>query len=469
MLWWLLCHLFRPTVPILIDQFTPVYLPVVGILSLACLSIPGIVYLCSRAFRELRWQEQLQSAGIVLMLTTIVFRAPAYLHAQLIFFAFTAIAFLADKDRQWRKQPVFFYACWIYVLWLSISMLWTHHHEESIRYFNRLVPLVSYSLCFATISLSETNYHHLLTVFWRVVCIGCLLCVASGIYESHRMGFAFSDFIQFHKTMIGSSFPFFMLYGWSGTPHPSFNVLWIMAGMSCSFYLADKRYISRFELLCGIMLMLLIVIGTQSRIGYVMWFIIAFCGIIYSLRNYKLALSAVLLFLAVGGYIFARLHTDSLRNLYTDPAREQLFQIARDYLRADPWVGSGLGGMTYEYVESVIGYEFKSWWPQYQDAETMYPHNQFLGDWMQSGIMGLIVLIGLIGCGFYEAIKSRSFIGIAYMTALFFFMMIEMPLHYLGGTTVIAFFLCFIFSHHDRQAIGTGADTPLHEPAMRTK
>ena len=111
--------MIHPSVPILIEENNPVYLPIVGYISLACLSLPGIVYLFRHEFRELRWQEQLQSIGIVMMLSTIVCRPAPYLRAQIFFFAFTFIAFIASQTREWRKQPIFYYACWIYVICMS--------------------------------------------------------------------------------------------------------------------------------------------------------------------------------------------------------------------------------------------------------------------------------------------------------------------------------------------------------------
>ena len=88
---------------------------------------------------------------------------------------------------------------------------------------------------------------------------------------------------------------------------------------------------------------------------------------------------------------------------------------------------------------------------------------------MQAGIIGLIVSLGIVGIGFYEAIHQRSFIGLVYMTAVFFFMLIEMPFRFLGGTTIIAFFLCFIFGHHNALNCDKAPDMPACDSSTRTK
>ena len=467
-LWWLICHFIQPTVPIFINEAQPAYLPIVGVISLCFLALPAVVYLCKKDFRTLRWQEQLQSIGIVLMLSTIVFRPSVYLHVQIVFFTFTAVAFFFDKKKKWQTQPLFYYACWLYVIWLAVSMLWTHHNTEAARYLNRIIPLVSYSFCFAFIRLSNTNYRALIRVFWCVTCIACMLTIGSGIYEAQRMGFDFTEFIQFKKSLVNGQYVYDILYAWSGTGHPSYNALWIMAGLACSFFLLDRRMISTFDLLFSCLLMLFIVIITQSRVGSIMWSLITLFGVIYVLRHKKYALWSTLIFLGIVSLAVGITQLDILRSIYADPTRAKLTQIAVDYLRMDPWKGCGLGGMTYDYLQSVIGYEFKSWWPQY-DAPTMYPHNQFLGDWMQSGIAGLVLSLGLVISGFYDAIRQHNYIGVAYLTAVFFFMLIEMPFHFLGGTTIIAFFLCFVLSQSTASRRGTKPGTAPYDAATRTK
>lgn len=468
-LFWFICRLVNPTTPIFIDENAPVYLPIVGIISFCFLALPVVAYACNPEFLQQRWQTKLMSIGIALMLATIVFCPYAYLHAQILFFVFAALDYFTRKDLRIKFPPLFFFACWIYVIWLTISMTWTQNESEASRYFNRIVPLASYTFVFMLINLSEINYRQLLLLFWRVVCVACMLTIASGIYEAHRLGFDFSHFIQFKKMMIMDRPVYDFLYAWSGTGHPSFNALWLMAGLTCGFFLLDHEYITRLELICSCLLILFVVIITQSRIGSVMWALITFSGVIYLLRNHKYALWSTI---SVVGLICLGVgitHIDTLRETYSDPSRVALIQIASDYLHADPWKGCGLGGMTYEYLESVIGYEFKSWWPQYAYATTMYPHNQFLGDWMQSGIVGLIVCIGMVVCGFYTAIKQRNFIGITYIAAVFLFMLIEMPFHFLGGTTVIAFFLSLVLGKRLTPENDKEPDTPACDSSTRTK
>jgi len=135
-------------------------------------------------------------------------------------------------------------------------------------------------------------------------------------------------------------------------------------------------------------------------------------------------------------------HIETLRSFAADPVRDGLVRVATDYLRIDPWKGCGLGGMTYDYVSSVVGYEFKSWWPQF-DYVSFYPHNQFLGDWMQSGIAGLVLLCAMVVSLFYESIRQRNFIAFVYFLVVLVIMQIEMPFHILSGTTIIAFLSCF--------------------------
>jgi hypothetical protein len=48
-------------------------------------------------------------------------------------------------------------------------------------------------------------------------------------------------------------------------------------------------------------------------------------------------------------------------------------------------------------------------------------------------------------------------------------MLIEMPFHFLGGSTIIAFFLCLVLSHRTKPESDTATGTPACDASTRTK
>lgn len=443
--WYILCHLFTPETPIFVDK-DPVYLPVVCILSLICLIVPTVLYACSSDFRELKWHRQILLISVAFMLTSLVHRSRVILITQLVFWICAFIALVANKQRKVNRPPLFYYAFWLYFIWQTITILWTNNNSEARIYFNRLVPLFSYSFTFLFIQIEEEHYKALIRLFWRVVCIGCLLTIASLFYEAQRMSIPLSTFLPFGKFEVNGIHVFNILFAWSGSPHPTYNILWIIAGLICSFYLLDLKHISVFESIFSWILIFTVIYVSQSRAGVVVYGVVFVFGILYLLRHQRKRALCYVGAVAVTTGILAVTQQEALRTFNADPIRDGLIRVTIDYLHADPWKGCGLGGMTFEHVSSVVGYEFKSWWPMF-DYVSLYPHNQFLGDWMQSGIVGLVLICTMMVSLFYECIKQRSFVAFMYFIAVLIIMQIEMPLHFLIGTTVIAFLSCFFLCH----------------------
>ncbi len=442
LMWYFICLLFTPETPIFVNEAAPVDLPIVLILSLICLSVPTVLYVCSSDFRELKWYRQVLLVSIALMLTALVHRPRVYLDVQLVFWVSAFIALVADKQRSVNRPPLFYYVFWLYFIWQAVTILWTNNTSEAKVYFNRLVPLFSYSFTFLFIQIEEQHYKALIRLFWRVVCIGCLLTIASLIYEAQRMSIPLSTFLSFGKFEIYRIPIYDIIYAWNGSPHPTYNALWIIAGLVCSFYLLDLKSLTAFETVFSWVLIFIVIYVSQSRVGVVAYGVVFVLGILYLLRRQRKWAWSYAGAVTILSVILALTRMDTIRAFYDDPIRDSLIRVSIDYLHADPWRGCGLGGMTFDYVSSVVGYEFKSWWPMF-DNISFYPHNQFLGDWVQSGIVGLILICTMMVSLFYESIKQRSFIACLYFIVVLIFMQIEMPFHILSGTTIIAFLSCF--------------------------
>ena len=442
LLWYIVCLLFTPETPVFVNEEAPVYLPIVCVLSLVCLSVPTVLYAFSSEFRELKWHRRLLLVSVAMMLTAVIHRPRVYLDVQLVFWVSAFIALVADKERSVNRPPLFYYTFWLYFIWQAVTILWTSNTSEARVYFNRLVPLFSYSFTFLFIRIEEGQYRALIRLFWRVVCIGCLLTIASLIYEAQRMSIPLSTFLSFGKFGINGIPVYDILFAWSGSPHPTYNALWIIAGLICSFYLLDRKSLTVFEAVFSWVLVFIVIYVSQSRVGLVAFGVVCVSGVLFLLRHQRKWAWGYAGAVAVLTGIIAITRMDTIHSFYADPIRDGLIRVTLDYLHADPWRGCGLGGMTFDYVSSVVGYEFKSWWPMF-DNISFYPHNQFLGDWMQSGIIGLVLLCTMMVSLLYESIRQRSFIAFLYLVVVLIIMQIEMPFHILSGTTIIAFLSCF--------------------------
>ncbi len=450
LLWWLVCHFIKPETPIFFNECTEEYPVYMWFVSLAALSVPVIAYLCSKSFRALPWTQQLLSVGLVLLLASVVHRPRTYLDAQVIFFVCTLVAFAFDKQRRFNWPSLFQITMILYFTWVALSMLWTTDKHDGQHFLNHLVPVLAYPIAFLFIHTDKDNFQALLLVFVRVALIACLLSVGCGIYEAARGGVPCTVFLELKKFLFLNLIPVYnVVFAWSGACHPSYNAIWITATAAALFYLRDKQRLSALETGYGCLLTLLVLIISQSRVGFVMWVIVCFAGVIYLLRNskVKLAIALTVFLLLLAGILIANPMWS--HNFTEDYSRSRLFKIAQDYIAVTPWYGTGIGSLTYAHVEEVIGYEFQKWWPDYATATAFYPHNQFLGDWMQTGVAGLILLIVMLLSVFYNAFRTRRYLPFVFTLALLPLMLIEMPFRFLAGSTIIALSWCFTLCNYE--------------------
>ena len=236
-----------------------------------------------------------------------------------------------------------------------------------------------------------------------------------------------------------------MLYGWNGMGHPSYNSIWAMAAALIGCFLVDKRKIGWIEFVFGELIIMELQFAAQSRIGIVMVCIVWVSGYIYLFRNRRkvvFATIAACVMLVVFAFL---LHPNILGSFGHDISREQQRQLAFDFIEKKGVLGSGLGGTTGEYVSQVVGYEYP--WFEWKN-DNIYVHNQFLGDWMQSGIIGLILIVFIVFALFIMSIKKKNYLVFVFVLSMVFFMMIEMPLRFLNGVTLTTFFLCLFFNNH---------------------
>lgn len=452
LLWWGIVAMWQPTASIMVAS-TP-YRPIQWIISLVALAIPFSMFVFSRDVYDIQLERKILIVGLAVLTTSMVHNKRCFIDAQIVFFVTTIIYFILDKKRAYRLPLWGYWVVLGYLIWNIVSLTWSVDQEYGIKLVGNLVPIVAYPVMFLAFRLNIDERDGLFKLFWRVALMAVLLSFCSGIYEIMLQGFSISGLIHFKIGMIKETFfdangkelfVFNMLYGWNGMGHPSYNSIWAMAAALIGCFLVDKRKIGWIEFVFGELIIMELQFAAQSRIGIVMVCIVWVSGYIYLFRNRRkvvFATIAACVMLVVFAFL---LHPNILGSFGQDISREQQRQLAFDFIEKKGVLGSGLGGTTGEYVSQVVGYEYP--WFEWKN-DNIYVHNQFLGDWMQSGIIGLILIVFIVFALFIMSIKKKNYLVFVFVLSMVFFMMIEMPLRFLNGVTLTTFFLCLFFNNH---------------------
>ena len=76
-----------------------------------------------------------------------------------------------------------------------------------------------------------------------------------------------------------------------------------------------------------------------------------------------------------------------------DDVRKMHYSAAFEAIKENTWLGTGIGGMT-KYINKdnpIYTSPISTFW-----AGHYHPHNQAIGDLMQTGILGLLSIVSLI-------------------------------------------------------------------------
>lgn len=418
----------------------------------------------SRTGLRLFSPEQLPGHTIVVvsltgLLISLVYDKVVGAYATTIFIASAFLYFILNK-KFYRLNPVYYFL-FVYAALTFFGTIGTpkgfHFPQASLSYV--LLPLA-----FCCFQFSKETLLRIAHVFFKAMIIYMIICIVYWMYNFMYLDISFLEWItrKSHFVVEGLSgwdkqlaltkgYPDYSAYyfvtSWIGYFHPSFISLVLFFGLTIGFYLHYKKTeflsVSRTELILYIILSFLVIGLLESRIGIVgLVFIIAGTGLYYSklkTTHFKAIVIIGFIITSIGLFAF----DDVLDNFMNDNVRETDYTLAINYIKDNFWWGAGYEGqqIAIEHQEQLM----KETLPIIGNEKT-YTHNQFLGNMVQFGVWGAIILAGML-LGFLRyALKSRSYLLQMFMMIMMLFMMIEEPLYGQKGITTFCVFLTFFIA-----------------------
>jgi hypothetical protein len=239
---------------------------------------------------------------------------------------------------------------------------------------------------------------------------------------------------------------YFFVNKWTGYSHPTYVSLVLFMGLITGFYLFYKRdfvkTVTILELSLYIFFCLTMVLLMESRVGVVIFSSVFIISLVYYAivkKEYAVPLSLSAIFLSAS--MFFVIDT----NLTDDDLRSDYRNIAINYIKRNPYWGCG-----YQEQRSALDEQI-ALDSVHVRKRLNFVHNQFLGDTVQYGIAGLIVLLTFLAGALFYGIKWRSYPLQMLVLTLILCMMIEEPLYIQAGITRITIFLVFFTALTSKQ------------------
>lgn len=434
-LWYILCLLFPPTINIVAE--TSLYSRQIARLSLLALLVPVVIFAYDTRADKVPITERLLWMACAVLLAVVVHNVRTLLDVELLFLVMVVVYLIKNKGKTFHSLSALHYLLIAYVIWNGISIMWSNNPSYGLHLLQRFAPLILFPICFQCFRVSNRIFHLLLKVFWQAAFIACLLSFCSSIYVLLYLDTSIFDIFTLHKAQIHGYCCYNILYAWSAMPHPSYNAIWLLFATLTNIYLFEHKQITQTKYTIHWIVTILLVVLSQSRIGIVMEIIAFICWIIYHFRFKKVVLAIISSIIFVGPLVAYFVTPQIFEQFLGDPIRIKLLEVATYHIKLHPWLGCGLGGMTSEYLCATIPNFPFGQYPHF------YPHNQFTGDWMQSGLPGMLLITSISIVFLIISIKKRNYPMIAFWLCIIPFMLIEMPLRFLYGNLSIVIMTSF--------------------------
>jgi hypothetical protein len=391
--------------------------------------------------------KKLLFVGIASLLIAINFSA--HLSFQFsAFFAITTLIYFISEKKIYRPN-LFQILLFIYFGICALSLLWTSNVTLGFKYLRDLTPLVYIPLLFSFFKLSKRDFEMIALFLFRFSMIFVFISICSWIVESRNLNFPIENSFTAKKYLINNYNSFDVVYAWSNQIHPSYNAINLLLSLSVGWYFIFKRNVednvSYFELAFVILSTLLIVIISASRFMFVEWIIVNITGLLFNMRKKNKLFKTSSFFVIILGVSLMFSFSGKIHSFINDPIRECHYNAAFQSINENTLFGTGIGGMT-KYINNDNSVYAPLKLDSAQDFPHIHPHNQIIGDLMQTGVMGLVTILLIIGVLFFYSIKQRNWLLLINSITFLMLMNIEMPLMYINGIFTFVMILSFLLN-----------------------
>jgi len=308
--------------------------------------------------------------------------------------------------------------------------------KYGIKSLETELPLLIFPFMFSTIHVSETIRKRVSKVY----AITMILTIVYGfwqlaVYFKTTSPYGFWEYTQFHLDPAwfwehSRHFAQSMLtWDWI---HYSFINISIIYGLHLLVYLDNRAIWDRILLTVYVVLAVLFLIYTGSRIG-----LFAFAIAIVSYITFSFEVVFVrsrISFLLILSLIIGVIIILVLWGNEIDAIRYHYWSRAVESIKLSPFIGHGTGAtrlvMTEPEFEAITGWSVN------------HPHNQYLSELVQFGVVGSLPLFAFMIYGIRHSLQNRDMRTLCLIITGMVFMITESPLNSNKGIVPFILLVC---------------------------
>ncbi|MDR0712000.1 MAG: O-antigen ligase family protein [Prevotellaceae bacterium] len=221
--------------------------------------------------------------------------------------------------------------------------------------------------------------------------------------------------------------------------HSSFLSIAISAIIPVSFYLCINKYVKPLLMWVALMLSIVFIFLTGSRIGIVVSGFLLLLSLAYYYKQtslpVKIGILLLLLLTALCAYF-------SPYTITSDPERANLYSLGMKVISEKPVCGSGVYSM-HRYITSE---EIAQKYDAHYGYTFNHFHNTFIDEAVQFGLVGGLLLVAFFACLAFMAIRKKDFLLMAFLAIYLPFAYVESIFMSVKGIMPFMFWFCFLVS-----------------------
>jgi len=334
-----------------------------------------------------------------------------------------------DWKNKWKRlsSPPILIITYCFVLFLIMNIIGLFYSNDLVRGLMRTydkLPFLVYPLVFFTLDKTFFTEKRVHTLFKGFLCATTIMLLAN-------WGHAFT---QYFLTGERSYFYYVNFSKFSG--HPSYCTLIVCVAFAIAFYFFNISKLSilsirQLKLTAIVVLLLFFAVSIyflQSKTGILAFMVISIFSVFYYLHTHKKTL-----WYSIGGVLILLFLAITITKLFPGRVGYYAGTVNREHLQAENMLGlrSKMWDITYRLaIENKIsgigtGYHIESYLTEDEmkifDKNHLFinAHNQFLQTFLDHGILGLLFLASLLIYSFYFAIKTKNYLLLMLMIAIF--------------------------------------------------
>mgnify|MGYP003605352184 CR=1 FL=1 len=385
----------------------------------------------------------LKNALIVSIIVSIVLsitKPSIGYYASGVFVFFALLNFIKEK-KIYAFNKVYFFL----IAYALLQIIGACFNGSKFHFPEKVYSFLIFPLAYCLFDFGKQTYLRLLRVVFRVLFIFICITLVFWIYNVNVYDASLKSWLTTKLAVDGLYNTYALIGVWSMYEHPTYISLVLLSGLVAGFYLYFKKdklaYVSFWEMVAYSVSLLILELAYESRVGLVSAVLLIAVSLFYYMKlkssYYKLTFFAVILF----GCGFFLIKSNRFDVMLSDNVRKVDYTLAVNYIEDHLWWGTGTGKQheALEYQEKIMKDIPKS------INKKTYVHNQFLGETVQFGISGFVVLLVVVSGLVFYSFKSRSYLLQMLLFVYILFMLVEEPLYVQPGITrFIVFFSLFV-------------------------